>query len=144
MLLSSSATIPSSQRFFLWLTRWLILKPSFSRTDCYLTWFPSSGIAKVGHFEHDDMTAVVKASGGTTDDIVIRNGLRQGCTKGPVLFNLYFAAMVACWRATVLGLGSLRGIGWGGSWWRIGLLKQDLRKPRLLSQSLLMMQHCVQ
>ena len=47
---------------------------------------------------HDDMTAVVRVSGGTTDEINIRNGLRQGCTIVPVLFNLYFAAMVACWR----------------------------------------------
>ena len=45
------------------------------------------------------MTAVVRASDGTTDDIHGRNGLRQGCTMAPVLFNLYFAAMVGCWRA---------------------------------------------
>ena len=47
---------------------------------------------------HDDMTAVVRVNGGTTDEITIRNGLRRGCTMAPVLFNLYFAAMVACWR----------------------------------------------
>ena len=47
---------------------------------------------------HDGMTAVVRVSGGTTDCINIRNGLRQGCTMAPVLFNLYFAAMVTCWR----------------------------------------------
>ena len=46
----------------------------------------------------DDMTAVVRVNGGTTDKITIRNGLRQGCTMAPVLFNLYFAVMVACWR----------------------------------------------
>jgi len=48
---------------------------------------------------HDGMTAVVRVSDGTTDSINIRNGLRQGCTMAPVLFNLYFAAMVACWRS---------------------------------------------
>ena len=47
---------------------------------------------------HDGMTAVVRVGSGTTDIIDIRNGLRQGCTMAPVLFNLYFAAMVACWR----------------------------------------------
>ena len=48
---------------------------------------------------HDGMTAVVRVGSGTTDIIdIIRNGLRQGCTMALVLFNLYFAAMVACWR----------------------------------------------
>ena len=47
---------------------------------------------------HDDITAVVRVSGGTTDEINIRNGLRQGCTMAPVLFNLYLAAMITCWR----------------------------------------------
>ena len=48
---------------------------------------------------HDDMTAVVRVSDGTTDDIHVRNGLRYRCTMAPVLFNLYLAAMVGCWRA---------------------------------------------
>ena len=47
---------------------------------------------------HDGMTAVVRVRDGTTDSISVRNGLRQGCTMAPVLFNLYFAAMVASWR----------------------------------------------
>ena len=46
---------------------------------------------------HDDMTAVVRVSDYTTDDIHVRNEAR--CTLTPVLFNLYFAAMVGCWRA---------------------------------------------
>ena len=33
---------------------------------------------------HDDITAVVRISGGTTDEINIRNGLRKGCTMAPV------------------------------------------------------------
>ena len=51
---------------------------------------------------HDDMTAVVRVSGGTTDEITIRNGLREGCTIAPVSFNLYFAMIVACWRSNCL------------------------------------------
>ena len=47
---------------------------------------------------HDGTTAVARVGDGTTDNINVRNGLRQGCTMAPVLFNLYFAVMVACWR----------------------------------------------
>ena len=53
---------------------------------------------------HDGMTAVVRVSDGTTDSISVRNGLWQGCTMAPVLFNLYFAAMVASWSVLKLGL----------------------------------------
>ena len=48
---------------------------------------------------HDGMTAVMRVSDGTTGDISIGNGLRQGCIIARVLFNLYFAAMIACWRS---------------------------------------------
>ena len=45
---------------------------------------------------HDDMTAVVRISGGNADKILLE---MQGCTMAPVLFNLYFVVMVACWRS---------------------------------------------
>ena len=48
---------------------------------------------------HEGMTAVVRVEDGTTDDIQVTNGLRQGCTLAPTLFNLYFSAMVSCWMA---------------------------------------------
>ena len=47
---------------------------------------------------HEGLVAAVRCGSGTTDDICVTNGLRQGCTMAPILFNLYFAAMVARWR----------------------------------------------
>ena len=63
------------------------------------------------------MTAVVRVSDYTTDDIHVRNGLRQGCTMAPVLLNLYFVAMVAG-----ADLGFLR----GGANHSSGSLKQGV------------------
>ena len=48
---------------------------------------------------HDGMEARVRVSGAVTDTILVNNGLRQGCTLAPVLFNLYFSAVVTYWRA---------------------------------------------
>ncbi len=49
---------------------------------------------------HDGMLAQVRVGGDlTTNSIEVKNGVRQGCTLAPSLFNIYFSAMVACWRA---------------------------------------------
>ena len=48
---------------------------------------------------HEGMTAVVRVGDGYTNSLSVENGLRQGCTIAPTLFNLYFSAMVASWRA---------------------------------------------
>ena len=45
---------------------------------------------------HEDMTAVVRVGDNLTEDV---EGLRQGSTLAPTLFNLYFSAVVGCWRA---------------------------------------------
>jgi len=47
---------------------------------------------------HDGMQAVIRSGNGTTDSISVTNGLRQGCTLAPSLFNLYFSAVVTSWR----------------------------------------------
>ena len=44
------------------------------------------------------MLAKVRAGDLNTDNIEVRNGLRQDCVLAPSLFNLYFSAMVAYWR----------------------------------------------
>ena len=48
---------------------------------------------------HVDMRARVRLSGRLTEDIYVNNGLRQGCTLAPTLFNLYFAAVMSSWRS---------------------------------------------
>ena len=48
---------------------------------------------------HEGMHAEVKVGpAATTESFEVRNGLRQGCTLAPTLFNIYFSAMVANWR----------------------------------------------
>ena len=43
------------------------------------------------------MQAGVRVGSTVTDNFEVRNGLRQGCTMAPVLFNVFFNAMVAWW-----------------------------------------------
>ena len=38
-----------------------------------------------------------QAEGGVTEAINVNNGLQQGCTPAPVLFNIYFSAVVGYW-----------------------------------------------
>ena len=46
----------------------------------------------------DGMTACIRLPGAQTESFSVCNGLRQGCTLAPTLFNLYFSAVVATWR----------------------------------------------
>eukprot|EP00117_Sycon_ciliatum_P023228 scpid30807/ scgid4805/ Transposon TX1 uncharacterized 149 kDa protein; ORF 2 len=48
---------------------------------------------------HEGMIAKVRVNGKLSDNISVTNGLRQGCTLAPTLFNLYFSVVVADWRA---------------------------------------------
>ena len=47
---------------------------------------------------HDDMSARICVSGGYTSNFAVNNGLRQGCSIAPVLFNLYFSLVMEKWR----------------------------------------------
>ena len=47
---------------------------------------------------HEGMRAEVRVGTSTTDSIEVRNGLRQGCTLAPTLFNIYYSAVVENWR----------------------------------------------
>ena len=50
---------------------------------------------------HTDMQARVRVDGELLDDIEVNNGLRQGCTMAPTLFNLYACAVAERWMERV-------------------------------------------
>ena len=54
---------------------------------------------------HEGMHAEVRVGSTVTDRFEVQNGLRQGCTLAPTLFNIYFSAMVADWRNRSSGAG---------------------------------------
>ena len=54
---------------------------------------------------HEGMQAEVSVKDMTTDTIEVMNGLRQGCTLAPTLFNVYYSAVVASWRSRCLPAG---------------------------------------
>ena len=58
---------------------------------------------------HEGMHAEIRVGSTVTDRFEVRNGLRQGCTLAPTLFNIYFSAMVADWcnRSSCVGVSVL-------------------------------------
>ena len=40
----------------------------------------------------------VRVGASLSGSFEVRNGLRQGCTLAPTLFNIYFSAVVARWQ----------------------------------------------
>ena len=50
---------------------------------------------------HEGMKARVRVDGKLTDEIDVRNGLRQGCCIAPVLFNLYICTVFERWNEKV-------------------------------------------
>ena len=47
------------------------------------------------------MVAVLRVNGITTDPFSVTNGLHQGCTMAPVLFNIYMWAVIFCWKQRI-------------------------------------------
>ena len=62
---------------------------------------------------HQDMHAEVRLGGSISSSFEVNNGLRQGCTMAPTLFNLFFSAVVNSWRSRcqVAGVEALFKIG---------------------------------
>ena len=48
---------------------------------------------------HEGMSAKVRVGTGHTNQIPVNNGLRQGCSIAPVLFNLFFMLVLEKWHA---------------------------------------------
>ena len=53
------------------------------------------------------MCAEVRVDAATMERLKVKNGLRQGCTLAPTLFNIYFSAMVANWYDECMGAGGM-------------------------------------
>ena len=51
--------------------------------------FPPRLVRLIASF-HTDMSAKVRVGSSHTGQIPVKNGLRQGCTMAPALFNLFF------------------------------------------------------
>ena len=50
---------------------------------------------------HENMTALIRLNGELLEGIDVTNGLRQGCTIAPTLFNLYSCAVTERWFSRI-------------------------------------------
>ena len=64
---------------------------------------PPPMLAVIRSFHHE-MSAVLRVSGTDVDPFSVTNGLRQGCTMAPVLFNIFMWAVVTKWQQRVRGI----------------------------------------
>jgi len=61
-------------------------------------------LVEIVHSFHSKMAARVKVDGKLLDEISVTNGLSQGCTMAPTLFNLYACAVAELWCERVKNL----------------------------------------
>ena len=77
------------------------LQKAYDTVDCTLLWqvltrigIPPQMIAAIRQF-HDGMRACVRPDDGVCSDwFEVEQGLRQGCALSPLLFNIFFAAVL--------------------------------------------------
>ena len=50
---------------------------------------------------HENMKAKIRVDGELLDEIEVENGLWQGCTMAPTLFNLYACVVAESWMSRV-------------------------------------------
>lgn len=70
---------------------------------------PESTVALIRSF-HEGMKAQVCVNGELLQDIDVDNGLRQGCSMAPTLFNLYSCLVAERWKERIVdsaGVGIL-------------------------------------
>ena len=53
---------------------------------------------------HSNMEARIRLDGELLEEIQVNNGLRQGCTMAPTLFNLYASVVAEKWTEAVQGI----------------------------------------
>ena len=105
---------------------------------------PRQALLNVVKSFHEGMHAKVRVDLTVTDRFEVQNGLRQGYTLAPTLFNNYFSAMVADWHNRSSGAGMSVLNKHGRKLVGDCTAKFRLSEMRVLSSSLLMMWHCMQ